>query len=220
MDYFRVKNWDKYQHRDALRGLGPMPWIRVQTSILSDDKIIKLTAHQKYLWFIVLLTAGTTRNRVGTDCVHIAHTMGTRRLPNIQFMWDLGLIEPYDASQRREGRSAAAPLREEKSRVIPRLSPINFEHVFSDSEEEELWEIYPKRETENTPRQTFDRLLRKCFKHRSQFEELQKAVKNYSSAGREAAYVKSFQNFLKDDHWKQYVEQTPYVSPLSVLRPD
>jgi hypothetical protein len=42
-----IRNWDRFQHRDVLRGEGAPPWIKNYTRQLSDDDYLDLTFHQR-----------------------------------------------------------------------------------------------------------------------------------------------------------------------------
>lgn len=98
MEYFRIKNWEKYQHRDAIRGHGSMSWIRVQVDILDDPKLFHLSEHDRLTWILLLLYSGRTRNRLKRDSAYIKHQLHLKWLPNLALFEELGLIETFDAS--------------------------------------------------------------------------------------------------------------------------
>lgn len=112
MKYFRIKNWEKYQHRDASRRKGPMLFIRLNVSLLNDEKMFNLNAHDRLTWVLLLLKSGQTRNQLAWDSAWIKHELRLKWEPNLALFKKLGLIEVFYAS------NSAAELtpREEKRR--------------------------------------------------------------------------------------------------------
>jgi len=98
MEYFRIKNWEKYQHRDAVRRTGPMLFIRIDVNILWDEKMFKLTPIQQLTWFKLLLYSGQTRNKLEYNSVFLKRVLNLHRKPNLLLFDELGLIEPWSAS--------------------------------------------------------------------------------------------------------------------------
>jgi hypothetical protein len=99
MEYFRIKNWDKYQHRDATRN-GPMPWIKLYVSALHDHKSKKMSPSQFGLWCRLLLITGELGNKIPLDPPFLRSSLAPlnfRHRLDLQFMWDLGLIEKWSA---------------------------------------------------------------------------------------------------------------------------
>lgn len=98
MKYFRIKNWDKYQHRDTSRFHGPMKWIKLHTTILNDDKMFGLSTHDRLTWVLLLLLAGRTLNRLARDSAWIKHELHLKWEPNLALFEELGFIEDCVAS--------------------------------------------------------------------------------------------------------------------------
>lgn len=118
MEYFRIKNWEKYQHRDATRNKG-MPWIKFYTSALSDYKMRQLSPCQFGLWSRLVLLVGEIGNYVPLDQRYLRTSLAPvnfRKPLDLGFMFELGLIEKIDASldQTRPERpdQSMAPARE------------------------------------------------------------------------------------------------------------
>lgn len=75
--YLSVRNWERYQHRDALRRKGPMLFIRMHTALLDDPDFDALTPVQQLLWVKLLLLAGLTANVIRNEAESIAKRTGT-----------------------------------------------------------------------------------------------------------------------------------------------
>lgn len=95
MEYFRIKNWNRYQHRDATRN-GHMPWVKLYTNILRDEKMMQMTAYQFAIWVQLIALAGEKCNRLPLDQRTLRALMlpdRARKKLKLQFLWDLDLIE-------------------------------------------------------------------------------------------------------------------------------
>lgn len=223
--YFRIKNWEKYQHPDCLRGNGPMKWVRIETAIFDDPKYWSLNAHQKHTWLSILLVAGKFRNRVPNNCKLLADIMHTVRLPNIDFMWDMGLIEPCDASNMQATCKQHASLekrRAEKSRPEKKKATIltyNNDVVFDESEVRDLWEKYPKKAAGVLSFNEFQTEIIRHVPNRETFEALKSAIIKYANQtyDTDKKYLRNFRRFMADDYWRTYLEdkshkkESPYV---------
>lgn len=98
MKYFRIKNWEKYQTRDALRRSGPMLFIRLDVGSLWDQKILSLPPMQQLAWYRLLQYAGFTHNRVEQDAIFLRRVLNLKQKPNLALFAELGLIEDFVAS--------------------------------------------------------------------------------------------------------------------------
>lgn len=100
MEYFRIKNWDKYQHRDATRN-GRMPWFKVYCDILDDPKLCSLSPPQMGILVRTWALAAALSNKIPLDRPYLRPRLAPvkyKKALDLQFMWDLGLIEKWDAS--------------------------------------------------------------------------------------------------------------------------
>lgn len=114
--YFRIKNWEKFQHRDFIRGDGPMKYIRLNVSSLYDEKLFELTPHEELTWYKLLLKSGQTRNKLPYNPLLLKHELRLSRKPNLALFEELGLIEVLDARKLPENCVEKTPIREEMNR--------------------------------------------------------------------------------------------------------
>ena len=100
MEYFRIKNWDKYQHRDATRN-GRMPWFKVYCDILDDPKICSLSPPEMGILVRTWALAGALNNKIPLDRPYLRPRLAPvkyKKALDLQFMWDLDIIEAWTAS--------------------------------------------------------------------------------------------------------------------------
>jgi hypothetical protein len=76
---------------------------------------------------------------------------------------------------------------------------------------DDLWEMYPKRDGKKIGKtKAFDRLLDIHDKH---YEDIFNAVKNFAKAKEINNYgIKDFERFLKDDHYREWLESPTTAS--------
>jgi hypothetical protein len=96
MEYFNVVKWSEYQHYKTRNP----SWIKLSTSIFDDHHYGSLPDATKALWISVLILASKTRNRIPYDPDWIAQRCCLKERPNLQPLFDSGLIAPckHDAS--------------------------------------------------------------------------------------------------------------------------
>lgn len=187
MDYFKIKNWDKYQHRDALRGDGPMKFIRMDVAMIWDQKLHKLTPNQQLTWYKLLLYSGQTRNKLEYNSAFLKQVLMLNRKPNLALYEDLGLIERIDASNLRASLPAKCQPRVEKSRVE------------KSREEKKLASL-----TSVSPVQIFDLWNLRKSKHQPEAKKLTKA--------RQAKIKQRVQEFPDLEFWQQLVDYLSHSS--------
>lgn len=112
MKYFKIKNWDKYQHTDAARSKHGMAWVKSYSSIIYDVKVRTLDTHSRLFWLLLLPFAGQQLNVIHHDADTLKSIMGLKKKPNLALFEELGLIEVFDASNM----PATCQHREEKRR--------------------------------------------------------------------------------------------------------
>src|SRR3954468_13121101 len=100
MEYFRIRNWEKYQHRDATRNKG-MPWIKFYTSALNDHKLSQLSPSEFGIWARLMLLTGEIGNFIPLDLPWLRPRLAPvkfHKALDLGFMFELGLIEKIPAS--------------------------------------------------------------------------------------------------------------------------
>lgn len=115
MDYFRIKNWERFQH---YKKRNPS-WIKLYTSLLDSYEFLSLPDSTKWQWIGILMLAAKTGNRMPVDAEWLRMKLGCQETVDLQPFVALDFIEPHasksastllahDASHREE--------REEKER--------------------------------------------------------------------------------------------------------
>lgn len=99
MQYFRVVNWDRFQHY----GKRSPPWIKFYNSALEDPAIGTLPDEQKAHLFGIWLLASRLENKLPLDEAFIAKRINASKPVHLKVFMDLGLLEPvaeglHDAS--------------------------------------------------------------------------------------------------------------------------
>ena len=125
MEYFRIKNWEKYQHSDCKRYNNGLPWIKLHTDIIIDEKTRQLCTNLRLTWILLLAYSGRTRNKLVHNSKFLMQVLGLKQKPDLAVLLELGLIEPWTASLKQAERRAK--IREEKIRVDKKVrqAPLN-----------------------------------------------------------------------------------------------
>lgn len=76
--YIRVLNWEKFQHRDALRGDGPPPWIKFYTRLLSKEEFRTLTGHQRAVLVGIWLEYARSLGKLSAETGDLSERLGLR----------------------------------------------------------------------------------------------------------------------------------------------
>ena len=80
VEYFRVTNWEKYQHSDHKKS---MPWIKLHTCLLEDDKFNFLDQTTQLFYVKLLLLAARTSNKIPAVGNYIGRRVGLGRGYNV-----------------------------------------------------------------------------------------------------------------------------------------
>jgi hypothetical protein len=94
VDYFRVKNWDHYQH---YRHRNP-PWVKLYTCLLDDYEYTQMPVCTRLLVLEILMLAGKTGNKIPNNPEWLKTHL---HLPEVDLdaLFAFGLIESYSASE-------------------------------------------------------------------------------------------------------------------------
>lgn len=96
-EFFRIKNWDKYQ-KDPYKKKEGIRFSRffLDTDILDDPKTVNMTALEFMIWIKLLAIARQLGNKIPNDRGWLAVRTGVFRLKqrlNLAYLWHLGLLE-------------------------------------------------------------------------------------------------------------------------------
>lgn len=87
-NYFRVRNWEKYQSFNKDRP----NWIKLHTSILDDYEYCQLPDTSKTLFVHLCIAAALLNNRIPNDIVWLRRKLSLRRI-DLAGLLDAGFIE-------------------------------------------------------------------------------------------------------------------------------
>lgn len=125
--YFRIKNWDKYQHRDHKKY---MPWIKFYVSQLDDEITSNLSLEDFGFWSRLLLHCSKISNRLSIDYRLLSKNLGIYHVKSVKKKMDLleslGLVERYLHNTER-GATAPTPrldIDREKKESSRRAAPL------------------------------------------------------------------------------------------------
>ncbi len=138
MQYFRIKNWDKYQ-KPKRNQVGQMDYLCLYTSTLDDPKIAQMSLNQFALWVRLLLVARRVDNKLSSNEAWLrlrVGSPGTHRRLNLQFLWDLGLLEAISIDpEERRGEDK----RGEETNALRSLQKLPFEKNQPPKNGDEVW---------------------------------------------------------------------------------
>jgi hypothetical protein len=133
MEFFKVKNWDRFQH---YKKRNP-PWIKLYTSLLDDYEFGCLQDASKLLALCLLMLAAKTANRLPNDPAWIQKRTGLEQVPDLQPLFDHGFIVlatckqdasellagcKQDSSLSRDRGEERRDIQTEGQKAIPRKS--------------------------------------------------------------------------------------------------
>lgn len=89
MKYFRVKNWDTYQH---YKDRSP-PWIKLHRDILSSQTWVMIDDDKKALAIACMLLAAGTDNKIPYDPAYIQRVSYLKKTPDLRPLLEVDFIE-------------------------------------------------------------------------------------------------------------------------------
>ncbi len=102
VQYFRIKNWEHYQHRDHKKS---WPWIKLYVSLLDDEKFNYLSENYQLFWIKLLMLSGRNGNEFVWDSKRLRKLLHTNSYIKLEKFEELQLIEKYTT---RSGRAEDA----------------------------------------------------------------------------------------------------------------
>lgn len=89
MDYFTVKNWDKFQHyKDRLP-----PWIKLHRELLNNYEFTCLQDASKLHLMLIWLLASQTDNKLPADPAWLKNALHIDTEPDLEALFNAGFIE-------------------------------------------------------------------------------------------------------------------------------
>jgi hypothetical protein len=140
MEFFRVTNWDQYQH---YRDRDPA-WIKLYNRLLDDYAFAALSDAGKWHLVGIFLLASKQGNRIPADARWVTAKIGAHTRVNLNALLAAGFIEEDAGDALAEAEQAASPEKEEETeeRREHRLLSAGADATVGDSFEE-FWKAYP-----------------------------------------------------------------------------
>jgi hypothetical protein len=89
MQYFKVKNFEKYQHYKDRRP----PWIKLYRDIWQDTNFYKISDRSKLSYIGLLTIASELQNNIPFDPQWIKARLALSKVPNLKCLYENGFIE-------------------------------------------------------------------------------------------------------------------------------
>ncbi len=138
MEFFRVTNWDQYQHykdRDPT-------WIKLYARLLDDYGFATLPDNSKWHLIGIFLLASKQGNRIPGDPRWVRKKIAARTRVDLEALLAAGFIEEDASTVLAETEQAAGPERESESEERrERLLSAGADATVDSFEE--FWKVYP-----------------------------------------------------------------------------
>lgn len=120
MDYFKIRNFERFQHYKDRRP----PWIKLWFSLLGDYEFSVLPDETKYHLIALFLIASQHENRIPADMKWLQAQIGTSKRINLDLLYGSGFIEPCAESyaENRCNWASRYVSAQEKERILRRDS--------------------------------------------------------------------------------------------------
>jgi len=201
MEYFKIKNFEKYQHYKNRRP----PWIKLYNDLLDDYEYCQLPDASKSHLAAIMLLASRYDNKIPYDEKWIAEKISAKSEINISLLGGFVIkIAGKDtkASKTLAERKQSAPLEREKEKEKEKIKK---KHVNFSNDFEVFWKYYPRKEDKD------ESYL--CYKEVLRIQDigpdvLITASKNYNAANKESEqrYIKFAHTFLSKGAYKDWIK--------------
>lgn len=99
MRYFRIKNFDRFQHYKSSTSVPT--WIKLYAAILIDPEFLKLPDVSKGHLMLIWIIASQLKNRVLFDSKYVAQIIGANGKVDLQGLVDAGFLEIDESALER-----------------------------------------------------------------------------------------------------------------------
>jgi len=221
MEYFKVVNWENYQH---YRTRNPA-WIKLHANILDDYKFGMLNDAERYQIVAIWLLASKNNNTLPIDPEWVQSRIGSSQVVDLQRFFDLKLLAPCkrNASATLARRYNREEKRREEKRRTPPIPPLAGGNDIADKHFELFWKAYPKTDP---PSRSVKKLTLKMWHTRVREgvdpDSMILAARNYASAqGHEPRFVKGAQVFIgANAHFEFWVKPPDSLKPKATPKID
>lgn len=150
MQYFSVRNWDKYQH---YKDRSP-PWIKLHNSLLDDPDFDELNDSERYHLLAIWMLASRTNNRMKYDKKWLSRKISATSQINIEKLLKLRFIQliQEDANCYQDASMMLDLEEERRDREETEERITTYVHF------DDFWSIYPKKVDKKKAQEKWDRL--------------------------------------------------------------
>lgn len=103
MKYFRIKEWEKYQH---YKDRSP-PWIKLHRELLTSQTWVMLDDDKKALAVACMLLAAATDNRIPLDSSYVQRVAYMKSAPDFDALIEVDFIEIIQEKQKTASKPLA-----------------------------------------------------------------------------------------------------------------
>lgn len=121
MKFFRIRNWEKYQH---YKHRNP-PWIKIHFELLSSQDWVNANESTRNLMIVCILIASRNDGNLAADEHYLKRVSHMRKLPNFKPLIESGFLEilQADASTLRTNATPEAEAYSKKDLSTTPLPP-------------------------------------------------------------------------------------------------
>lgn len=116
MKYFRIKNWDTYQH---YKDRSP-PWIKLHRELLTSETWVSLDDAGRVLAIAIMMLAAATGNKIPHNPAYVRRAAYLNSDPDFSALFDMGFIEIIEenteVASTKQADARPEESREEESR--------------------------------------------------------------------------------------------------------
>ena len=99
MRYFRIKNFDRFQHYKSSTSVPA--WIKLHASLLIDPEFLKLPDSSKGHLMLIWVIGSQLRNRILFDSKYVAQVIGASTKVDLEGLVDAGFLELEESALER-----------------------------------------------------------------------------------------------------------------------
>jgi len=92
--WIAIRGWDRFQHRDVLRGVGVPPWIKVYTRLHHNDAWMTLSGHRRAILLGLWIEYAQSRQELAENTAELSRKLALRvTTRDLEALNDAGFID-------------------------------------------------------------------------------------------------------------------------------
>jgi hypothetical protein len=192
MEFYRIRNWKKYQHYSKRNP----PWIKLHLKILSSPDWVLASDSTKLSMVCCLLAASMHEGCVPNDSRWLRDACHIHWRVDFKPLLESGFLENMlaDASTKTETETETET--EERQRHIPRVKKRAVKELPDDGDFERFWAAYPRHVGKPKALKAFQAAIGKTT-----IEDMLAALKWQCEAWRDPQYIPHPTTWLNREGW-------------------